>query len=92
MAPSQTFLTDEIDPAKLRILGYEIGQIYAAEICTIMLVAQQREVPASTAEAQDELARCRHETLAERASDLLGITLILASAIMAIPFASSWGS
>ena len=91
MAPSQTFLTDEIDPAKLRILGFEIGQICLGRVLTIILIAQQREIISCDREAQDVLARCRHETLAERAQDLLGLTLILATAILGITLATSWG-
>lgn len=92
MQSAAVYQTQEIDPAKLRTLGFELGHIEHREIRSIYLVAQQREIPADCLEALEILERCRRETLAERAQELLGITLAIGIFVVAIPLFTGWAA
>jgi len=92
MAQSRTFLTDEIDTGKLRILGYEIGQTYAGEICTLVEIDQHREVLAFSIEAQDALTRALPASPIEQAKELLAIAAFAATVVAAIPLFNGWAA
>lgn len=85
------YKSDEIHAGKLRTLGYEAGIIHGNQILPIILISSQREIGFDDAEAQDVLQRSRHETLAERTTELLGITVLFATLVVAIPLFNGWG-
>lgn len=87
-----TYRADEIDAGKLRTLGFEAGIVHNNQILTIILISSQREIGMDQAEAQDVLQRSRRETLAERSTELLGITILFATVVVAIPLFNSWGA
>lgn len=86
------FRTDEICLSRLRQAGYELWVTACGEICSLIHIEQQREVLIANAEAQDVLAEVRSATLRDRAADLIGITLVLATFVVAVPLFTGWAA
>ncbi len=87
-AAMRQFAIHEIDPAKLSALGYDIGIRNGTLIVSLHCPAEMRSVFWYDHEAQEVLARCCHETPAQRATEFLAIALLFAIAAVAAPLFS----